>query len=289
MKKRYIVILLLGLIVYFGLAKTNFIGNQLLSHINSRLNPQQLVITAEEARASFLGLEAKKFVLSFPRFLSSVEFSDLNLSPRWMALLSGKFGADLKALAYAGNVQAGLVTNMQGVSQQLELKISQLNIVQYPLAALLGLASGLLDLDLRMEQLDLPAQRNGRVRFEMHNVVRPKGYSAIPELAKLPDISISQMVVDGNLSANLFKIGSANLESDLGNANGAGDLTLDNAGNLAQLDLRIKFALTQQGLATLGPIFQSRGGVQFAHLEPIFTVRISGSPQNRSVYMVRES
>ena len=289
MKKRIFFLIVFCLIAYFAIVRTALIGEFLLSRINSRLNPQQLVLTADSPRASLLGFSAKSFSFKFPSALSSFDLGELQLSPSWLALLGGRIGADLNAGAYAGKVDAGVVASFKGVVQQLDVKINQLSLVQLPVAAILSLSSGLLDLDIRMERLDSVDQRNGRFRLELHNVARPQTqYSAIAELAKLPSINVSQLILDGRLDGQKVEFTNANINSDLGTISGTGSLNISSLGAIAEIDVKLKCNLSTQGLATLGPLFQSSTDFGLAHLDPIFAVRIVGSPQARTVRMVKD-
>ena len=288
MKKRLVISLIFAAILYVALVETGFVGEILLKQINSRLNPRQLVLTAESPRASLMGFGAKAFSFKFPSALSSFDLADLHLAPRWLALFSGRIGADLRAIAYAGSIDAGVVASFKGVVQQLEVKISQLNLVQLPVAAIAGLSNGALDLDMRMERLDLVDQRSGRFRLELHNVVRPATqYSAIAELAALPDINLNQLILDGALNGRTIALGNLSAASDLGSVSGSGNLSLGAADDFSQIDLKLKFNLSPQGIATLGPLFRRSGDTSFAHLEPVFLVQIIGSPQARTVRMVK--
>lgn len=289
MKKRLFFLTVFVFLIYAAVAKTAFTANLLLTQLSSRLNPQQLLISADQPRASLLGLDAKAFSLKFPRIFSSFDFSEFSLAPSWMALFGGRLGLELRASAYAGNIQAGVITSFKGVAQQIDIKVSQLNLVQHPIAALIGLSSGVLDIDARIDQASSAEKRSGRVRLELHNLARPSTpASAFAELAKLPEMNVGQLIVDGSISGQVVEIANANMNSDLGSASGRGSLTLAEPAGISQIDLRFNFNLTPQGVTTLGPLFQKNGDPAFAHLEPTFSVRISGSPLSRTVRMVRE-
>ncbi len=286
-----LVFLLLGL---FLLLSADKIAEGFKDSFKEDLAKDGIKLSVQTAETDFpLNLRYTNTALVFPfgYILVPLNLDKVSIQPYPSLLFFGKTSLDIAINAYSGTIDTSIRTSIFNDINKINLEVNNLNLGNHILLQNFGI-KGIMTLKGKGElhqhltgSTSLPEVRNANIEFSLRDafVKNNKLFNGQIIIPQIKNINLETKIT---IDSNNLEFEDISYQSSLGSAQGKGNLSYRfNTHTITGIG-KININLTDEGLATLGPLFSKYSTSKANTTEKLWVLKWKKSSLNSKTTVI---